>query len=439
MCEDFFWQYVDLELLLYLLQEGDVCVLLVYFFCQQDIVGDGCVVFVMFVYFGVVFEEGFWCYLWLYWECGQVGQLFYFEVEVVGLFGMGIGCYYDFLVYELFGLMDEFMVSFYYFIFGCVVWDICFCNMFVYLVMCCDQFVDSLNLRKYFMIQILDNLVVLLSLEFIEENLFWGMSQDFGFCQFYGGQVLGQVLLVVSQMVEDDCYVYFMYGYFLCFGDVSMLVVYQVDWVCDGGSFSICWVIVIQKGQLIFILSSFFQYDEEGFYYQIEMFEVVGLDNLFLELELICQCVEWIFECICDKLLYLKFIEICLVIQYDFYDLQFDELVKYFWFCVDGKLLDVLVLYKYLLVYVLDFGFFIISMQFYVVLVWQKIMQVVSFDYVLWFYCDLCVDEWLFYVIDSFWVGNVCGFVCGSIFNQSGQLVVLLSQEGLICKCEDWV
>ncbi|MGV8481762.1 acyl-CoA thioesterase II, partial [Pseudomonas aeruginosa] len=44
------------------------------------------------------------------------------------------------------------------------------------------------------MTQILDNLVALLSLEPIEENLFRGMSQDLGFRQLYGGQVLGQAL-----------------------------------------------------------------------------------------------------------------------------------------------------------------------------------------------------------------------------------------------------
>ena len=54
------------------------------------------------------------------------------------------------------------------------------------------------------MTQILDNLVALLSLEPIEENLFRGMSQDLGFRQLYGGQVLGQALSAASQTVEDD-------------------------------------------------------------------------------------------------------------------------------------------------------------------------------------------------------------------------------------------
>ncbi|WP_033875869.1 acyl-CoA thioesterase, partial [Pseudomonas aeruginosa] len=130
------------------------------------------------------------------------------------------------------------------------------------------------------MTQILDNLVALLSLEPIEENLFRGMSQDLGFRQLYGGQVLGQALSAASQTVEDDRHVHSMHGYFLRPGDASMPVVYQVDRVRDGGSFSTRRVTAIQKGQPIFTLSSSFQYDEEGFHHQIEMPEVVGPDNL---------------------------------------------------------------------------------------------------------------------------------------------------------------
>ncbi|MGV8390632.1 acyl-CoA thioesterase domain-containing protein, partial [Pseudomonas aeruginosa] len=175
------------------------------------------------------------------------------------------------------------------------------------------------------MTQILDNLVALLSLEPIEENLFRGMSQDLGFRQLYGGQVLGQALSAASQTVEDDRHVHSMHGYFLRPGDASMPVVYQVDRVRDGGSFSTRRVTAIQKGQPIFTLSSSFQYDEEGFHHQIEMPEVVGPDNLPSELELTRQRAERIPERIRDKLLYPKPIEIRPVTQHDPYDPQPDE------------------------------------------------------------------------------------------------------------------
>ena len=105
------------------------------------------------------------------------------------------------------------------------------------------------------MSHVLDDLVDLLSLESIEENLFRGRSQDLGFRQLYGGQVLGQSLSAASQTVEEARHVHSLHGYFLRPGDASMPVVYSVDRVRDGGSFSTRRVTAIQKGQTIFTLS----------------------------------------------------------------------------------------------------------------------------------------------------------------------------------------
>ena len=75
------------------------------------------------------------------------------------------------------------------------------------------------------MSQVLDDLVELLTLEPIEENLFRGRSQDLGFRQLFGGQVLGQSLSAASQTVEDERHVHSMHGYFLRPGDVALPVV----------------------------------------------------------------------------------------------------------------------------------------------------------------------------------------------------------------------
>ncbi|WP_287809139.1 acyl-CoA thioesterase domain-containing protein, partial [Pseudomonas sp.] len=70
------------------------------------------------------------------------------------------------------------------------------------------------------MSHVLDDLVDLLTLEPIEENLFRGRSQDLGFRQLFGGQVLGQSLSAASQTVEDARHVHSLHGYFLRPGDV---------------------------------------------------------------------------------------------------------------------------------------------------------------------------------------------------------------------------
>ncbi|WP_348658750.1 acyl-CoA thioesterase domain-containing protein, partial [uncultured Stutzerimonas sp.] len=105
----------------------------------------------------------------------------------------------------------------------------------------------------------LDTLVNLLSLERIEENLFRGASQDLGFPQLFGGQVVGQALSAASQTVAPERHVHSMHGYFLRPGDSHHPVVYDVDRVRDGGSFTTRRVSAIQKGQTIFTCSASFQ------------------------------------------------------------------------------------------------------------------------------------------------------------------------------------
>ena len=115
------------------------------------------------------------------------------------------------------------------------------------------------------MSQLLDDLVDLLALEKIEENLFRGRSQDLGFKQLFGGQVLGQSLSAASQTVDLERHVHSVHGYFLRPGDATQPIVYQVDPLRDGGSFTTRRVQAIQKGKPIFTMICSFQGDEEGY------------------------------------------------------------------------------------------------------------------------------------------------------------------------------
>ena len=198
------------------------------------------------------------------------------------------------------------------------------------------------------MSQVLDDLVDLLTLEPIEENLFRGRSQDLGFRQLFGGQVIGQSLSAASQTVEEARHVHSMHGYFLRPGDSALPVVYQVDRVRDGGSFSTRRVTAIQKGNPIFTCSASFQYDEEGFQHQAEMPVVVGPENLPSELELTQQRAHLIPEHMREKFLCPKPIEFRPITEKDPYNPQPSDPIKYVWFRADGALADSAALHKYL-------------------------------------------------------------------------------------------
>ena len=288
------------------------------------------------------------------------------------------------------------------------------------------------------MSQVLDDLVNLLTLEPIEENLFRGSSQDLGFRQLFGGQVLGQSLSAMSQTVEDARHVHSLHGYFLRPGDASLPVVYQVDRVRDGGSFSTRRVTAIQKGQPIFTSSASFQYDENGFEHQNPMPEVVGPENLPSELEMFRQRADLIPESMREKLLCAKPIEFRPVVGEDPFNPQVSDPVKYVWFRADGTLPDNLALHKYLLAYASDFGLLTTSLLPHGKGVWQRDMQVASLDHALWFHGELRMDDWLLYAMDSPWAGNSRGFSRGSVYNRAGKLVASVTQEGLIRHRKDW-
>ncbi|MDX1726031.1 MAG: acyl-CoA thioesterase II [Pseudomonas sp.] len=288
------------------------------------------------------------------------------------------------------------------------------------------------------MSQVLDELVALLSLEAIEENLFRGRSQDLGFRQLFGGQVLGQCISAASQTVEADRHVHSMHGYFLRPGDASLPVVYQVERIRDGGSFSTRRVVAVQKGKPIFFCSASFQYDEEGFLHQIAMPDVPGPEELKSETELARMVEAMIPERMRERATSDKPIEIRPVTLINPFDPKACEPVKHVWFRAAGALPDEPQLHKLLLAYASDFNLLTTSMQPHGVSVFQKFMQVASLDHSLWFHSNLRMDDWLLYAMDSPWSGNARGFSRGSIFNRQGQLVASVAQEGLTRIREDW-
>src|SRR5437667_10699272 len=109
------------------------------------------------------------------------------------------------------------------------------------------------------MIDVLGDLVRLLALERIEENLFRGQSQDLGWGTVFGGQVLGQALSAAVQTVPPERHVHSLHAYFLRPGDVNRPIVYDVDRIRDGSSFTTRRVVAIQAGRPIFNMSASFQ------------------------------------------------------------------------------------------------------------------------------------------------------------------------------------
>ncbi|WP_163867264.1 acyl-CoA thioesterase II [Myxococcus eversor] len=282
------------------------------------------------------------------------------------------------------------------------------------------------------MSRVLTELLELLKLEAIEENLFRGRSQDLGFRQLFGGQVLGQALSAASQTVEPARHVHSLHGYFLRPGDASLPVVYTVDRVRDGGSFSTRRIVAIQKGQPIFTMMASFHGDEVGYAHQSSMPDVPPPESLPTDLELLARQADRIPARLREKILCDKPIEMRPVAYTDPFNPVPTEPLKAVWIRADGGLPDDPQVHKYVLAYASDFNLISTVLLPHAASFFQPQVVGASLDHALWFHGDLKVNDWLLYVMDSPWAGNARGLARGSVYTRDGRLVASVAQEGLL-------
>jgi acyl-CoA thioesterase-2 len=279
---------------------------------------------------------------------------------------------------------------------------------------------------------VLDELLNLLKLEKIEENIFRGNSQDLGFGNIFGGQVLGQALSAASQTVQAERSAHSLHAYFLRPGDPAKPIVYDVDCIRDGKSFTTRRVVAIQKGSAIFSMSASFQIDEAGFEHQADPPEVPGPEGLMSEVEMARKVEDKIPPAIRNQILCTKPIEIRPVNPMNPFAPKKEKPVQYVWFKTISRMPDDMSVHKYMLAYASDFGLVSTSLRPHGKTFWDPKMQVASLDHAMWFHRDFRMDDWLLYVIESPSAGKARGLSHGSIFTRDGRLIASTSQEGLI-------
>lgn len=284
------------------------------------------------------------------------------------------------------------------------------------------------------MSKVLSDLLDLLSLEKIEVGLYRGQSQDLGFKALFGGQVMGQALSAAKETVPEDRLVHSLHSYFLRPGDASHPVVYDVEAIRDGKSFSTRRVQAIQFGKPIFYMTASFQAYEDGFEHQAIMPDVVGPEQL-LSMETINEKYrEYIPQPLQDKLLSEKPIEIRPVAPYNWIKPEKTEPKNYLWLRANGALPDDLRVHKYMLAYASDFNFLPTALYPHGETFWQPNFQLATIDHAMWFHRKFRFDDWLLYAIDSPSASGGRGLVRGQVFNREGVLVASTIQEGVMRK-----
>ncbi len=282
------------------------------------------------------------------------------------------------------------------------------------------------------MSQALKKLLDLLFLEKIEEGIFRGQSEDLGLRQVFGGQVVGQAIYAAKQTVPTDRVVHSFHSYFLRPGDSSKPIIYDVETLRDGNSFSARRVSAIQNGKPIFYMTASFQSQEAGFEHQNTMPDVPPPEGLVSETDIARKFAHLIPEKVRDKFIGHQPIEMRPVKFHNPLQGSTAEPNRYVWFKANGEMPDDLRVHQYLLGYASDFNFLPTALQPHGIGFLEPGVQIATIDHSMWFHRPFRLDDWLLYAVESTSASGARGFVRGQIYNREGVLVASTVQEGVI-------
>lgn len=282
------------------------------------------------------------------------------------------------------------------------------------------------------MSQALKKLLDLLFLEKIEEGIFRGQSEDLGLRQVFGGQVVGQAIYAAKQTVPTDRVVHSFHSYFLRPGDSSKPIIYDVETLRDGNSFSARRVSAIQNGKPIFYMTASFQSQEEGFEHQNTMPDVPPPEGLMSETDIARKFAHLIPEKVRDKFIGHQPIEMRPVKFHNPLQGSTAEPNRYVWLKANGEMPDDLRVHQYLLGYASDFNFLPTALQPHGIGFLEPGVQIATIDHSMWFHRPFRLDDWLLYAVESTSASGARGFVRGQIYNREGVLVASTVQEGVI-------
>ena len=280
----------------------------------------------------------------------------------------------------------------------------------------------------------LDDLLRLLDLEPLEVNLFRGQSRDLGGKAVFGGQVIGQALVAASRTVEGRL-PHSLHAYFLRPGDMARPIVYEVDRVRDGKSFTARRVQAIQGGEVLLSMICSFQVPEPGFEHQAPMPEVPAPESLRPQRELVKEwlaAVPQVPPRIREAFERRTAVEFRPVEPRNPLVPMVDPPRQSFWVRSNGPLPDAPLLHACVLAYASDFSLLSTALRPHGVSWLTPGLAVASIDHALWFHRPVRVDDWLLYAMDSPTAQSGRGLSRGQFFDRAGRLVVSVAQESLM-------
>ena len=282
----------------------------------------------------------------------------------------------------------------------------------------------------------LDEILGILDLEPLEVNLFRGRSPQVPWQRVFGGQVIGQALVAACRTVEGRP-PHSLHAYFLLPGDPAVPIIYEVDRIRDGKSFTTRRVVAIQHGHAIFSMSVSFHNDEPGLDFQVTMPDVPHPDALPSEAEIKQKILPQLPEAVRRYYERERPIELRPVEFERYLGKKIDNARFHVWIRTTGSLPDDPAIHQCVLAYASDMTLLDASLIPHGRTVFEQAIQPASLDHALWFHRPFRADDWLLYAQDSPSASGARGFSRGLIFTRDGTLVASVAQEGLIREHRD--
>jgi len=271
-----------------------------------------------------------------------------------------------------------------------------------------------------------------LNIEQLEVNLFRGRSPQDRWQRVFGGQVIGQALVAATRTVEGRA-PHSLHAYFLIGGDPKVPIIYEVDRIRDGKSFTTRRVVAIQHGQAIFTLMVSFHNDEPGLEHQAMMPDVPPPEELASRegemrakvLPLMPEPVRRYYES--ERPIELRPVEYGRYLGQKLENGRFNV-----WIRTTGKLPDDPAIHQCVLAYASDMSLLDTALVPHGRSLFEKEFMGASLDHALWLHRPFRADDWLLYAQESPNMTGSRGFARGSIFTRDGVLVASVAQEGLV-------
>ncbi|GHC74011.1 acyl-CoA thioesterase [Limoniibacter endophyticus] len=277
----------------------------------------------------------------------------------------------------------------------------------------------------------MDAFLNILDIETIDPILYRGISPNTSWQRVFGGQVIGQALLAAQRTVEQERLVHSLHCYFMRPGDPNVPILYAVDRIRDGKSFTTRRVVASQRGDAIFSLEASFQAHEQGLEHQVDLPSGIPQPEELLSLRQMLERMDNVPEPIRRYFKRDRPLELRPVFPEHYTSTEKLPPVQHVWVKMQEPVEDPRI-QSAALAYLSDMTLLDTATFPHGGGVFDPRLQMASLDHAMWFHRQDRLDDWILYTQDSPWAGSSRGFTRGALYTRAGLLIASTVQEGLM-------